>query len=230
MPDFNRNFTRIPNDILDGLCRLELSGSEMRIMLCIIRMTYGYNREFAELPLTVIAESVGVRTEHASRSLTKLEKMGIICRHAAKGIKPQTISVVEDAISDLQKCATVAENGNATVAENCNAGVAEIGNATIAENGNHTYKEKKKDIKERERKPRGPYGNVFLSDEQFSSLVTDYGKSNTENYIRKVDSYMQSTGRSYKDHEAAVRKWMDDDGVKKDDFDVSKYEYFINRF
>ncbi len=230
MATMNKFFTRIPNDVLDGLCRLQLSGSEMRIMLCIIRMTYGYNREFAELPLTVIAESVGVRTEHVSKSLTKLEKMGIICRHAAKGIKPQTISVIEDAISDLQKCATVAENGNATVAENCNAGGAEIGNATIAENDNHTYKEKKKDIKERERKPRGPYGNVLLSDEQFGSLVSDHGKSNTEDYIRKVDSYMQSTGRSYSDHEAVIRKWMTDDGVKKDGFDMSKYEFFINRF
>lgn len=226
MATMNKNFTRIPNDILDGLCRLQLSGSEMRIILYIIRRTYGFNRDFAEIPLSEIASVIGMSVPNISRTLKKMADMNLIERHAARGVHPQTISLGERLNSyqeqQLSETTTVAENDNPVVIRN--------DNPPLAENDNHTYKEKKKDNKERERKPRGTYGNVILSDEQFGSLVSDYGKSNTEDYIRKVDSYMQSTGRSFRDHEATVRKWLDDDGVKKDSFDISKYEFFINRF
>ena len=234
MATMNKNFTRIPNDILDGLCRLELSGSEMRIILYVIRRTFGFNRDFAEIPLSEIASVIGMSVPNISRTLKKLVNMNLLERHAARGIHPQTISLGERLNSyqeqQLSESTTVAENDNPVVIRNDNSPIVENDNPTVIENGNHTYKEKKKDIKERERKPRGPYGNVVLSDEQFGTLVSDYGKSNTEVYIRKVDSYMQSTGRSYPDHEATIRKWMDDDGVKKDSFDMSKYEFFINRF
>lgn len=234
MATMNKNFTRIPNDILDGLCRLQLSGSEMRIILYIIRRTYGFNRDFAEIPLSEIASVIGMSVQNISRTLKKMADMNLIERHAARGVHPQTISLGERLNSyqeqQLSETTTVAENDNPVVIRNDTPPLAENDNPTVIENDNHTYKEKKKDNKERERKPRGTYGNVILSDEQFGSLVSDYGKSNTEDYIRKVDSYMQSTGRSFRDHEATVRKWLDDDGVKKDSFDISKYEFFINRF
>ncbi|MBP7186348.1 MAG: replication protein [Ruminococcus sp.] len=234
MATMNKFFTRIPNDVLDGLCRLQLSGSEMRIILYIIRRTYGFSRDFAEIPLSEIASVIGMSVPNISRTLKKMADMNLIERHAARGVHPQTISLGERLNSyqeqQLSETTTVAENDNPVVIRNDNPPLAENDNPTVIENDNHTYKGKKKDIKERERKPRGPYGNVLLSDEQFGSLVSDHGKSNTEDYIRKVDSYMQSTGRSYSDHEAVIRKWMTDDGVKKDGFDMSKYEFFINRF
>lgn len=227
--NMNRNFTRIPNDVLEALCALDISGNEMRIILYIIRRTYGFNRDFAEISLSEIASAVGMSTPHVSRALKKLTEMGLLERHPAKGIRPQTISLSNEFMR-LPEMETVAENDNSAIAENGNSPAADIGNSALDENGNHTYKERKTDIKERERKARGQYGCVLLSDDEFRKLTDDYGESNTQDYIRKVDAHVKATGRKYSDHAAVIRKWMEDDNIKKDDFDISKYEWFINRF
>ena len=236
--NFSNGYTRIPNELLEAICGCGLSGTEMRTVLYIIRRTYGYNRGFAELPLSEIGKAVGMSRSHASEVLKHLEQLGIIERHASKGVKPQTISVasdfqqwnVENSAEQFRSEGTVPKNGNTTVPPEGNTAVPEKGNATVPSQGNSTYKEINKDIKEREKKPRGQYRNVYLTDSQYDSLVSDYGKSNIENYIRKVDSHVQSTGRPYADYEAVIRQWLTDDRVKKDDFDVSKYAFAINRF
>lgn len=118
--NMNRNFTRIPNDVLEALCTLNVSGNEMRILLYIIRRTYGFNRDFAEIPLSEIASAVGMLASHVSRALKKLSSTGLIERHSAKGMRPQTISLSED-FMQLPEMVTVTENDNPAVAENGNS-------------------------------------------------------------------------------------------------------------
>lgn len=229
--NITKEFTRVPNQLLDALCGLDISGNEMRILLYIIRRTYGFNREYVEIPLSAAAAAVGMHSSHVSKALKKLVSLGIIERHAAKGIRPQTISVRREfAESLLQENVSVTENGNDTVAGNGNEDITVNGNAAVTHNGNRTYKEIKKDIKEREIKGLGHYGNVFLTDKQLRELTDDYGETNISDYIRKVDCHVQCTGRPYSDYEAVIRKWLEDDKVKKDDFDIRKYEVLINRF
>ena len=226
-------FTRIPNELLESLCALGVSGNEMRIMLWIIRKTYGFNRTSAELPLSEIAKAVGMRINHVSESLKKLEEMGLINRRNSQGVQPQVISVEADTGSQKQefpKTVTVPENGNTEVPENGNPDVPENRNANVPENGNDTYKEIKERYKEKRRKtvPRGEYGNVRLTDEEFTKLSDDYGESVAKDYINRVDRWVQSTGRSYSDYDATIRLWLQRDGVEKDTFDVEKYRFVIN--
>lgn len=240
-PQIKNGYTRIANELLEAICRLNISGNEMRILLYIIRRTYGFNRSYAEIPLSDISAAVGMRREHIQKALKKLSGKNIIELHTYSGTKSQTISIVKDYQKWnvesvqvvccqnrqlLQKLATlsVAENGNTAVAENCNSTVAEIGNST--------YKEKKKSIKERdkERTPHGEFGNVFLSDDEINKLNQDYGESNVREYIKRVDEWVQSTGRTRSDYYATLRHWLDQDGVKKSDFDASLYDWVINNF
>ena len=226
-------FTRIPNELLESLCALGVSGNEMRIMLWIIRKTYGFNRTSAELPLSEIAKAVGMRTNHVSESLKKLEEMGLINRRNSQGVQPQVISVEADTGSQKQefpKTVTVPENGNTEVPENGNPDVPENRNANVPENGNDTYKEIKERYKEMRRKtvPRGEYGNVRLTDEEFTKLSDDYGESVAKDYINRVDRWVQSTGRSFSDYDATIRLWLQRDGVEKDTFDMEKYRFVIN--
>ncbi|SFX90680.1 replication protein [Ruminococcus sp. XPD3002] len=226
-------FTRIPNELLESLCALGVSGNEMRIMLWIIRKTYGFNRTSAELPLSEIAKAVGMRTNHVSESLKKLEEMGLINRRNSQGVQPQVISVEADTGSQKQefpKTVTVPENGNTEVPENGNPDVPENRNANVPENGNDTYKEIKERYKEKRRKivPRGEYGNVRLTDEEFTKLSDDYGESVAKDYINRVDRWVQSTGRSFSDYDATIRLWLQRDGVEKDSFDMEKYRFVIN--
>ena len=193
------------------------------------------------MPLSEISAAVGIRKNHVSEVLNRLSAKNIIELHSNRGIKPQTISIVKNyekwavescAVLPFLKTGTVPENRNPTIPEIGNPTVPENRNPTIPEIGNPTYKEKKENIKERgkERTPRGDYGNVFLSDDEINKLNQDYGEDNIRTYIQKVDNYVQSKGRPYSDYAATLRSWLDKDGIKKSDFDASKYEFLINNF
>ena len=227
-PQLHNGYTKIANELLEALCRLNISGNEMRILLYIIRRTYGFNRSYAEMPLSEISSAVGIRREHIQKTLRRLSERNIIELHSHKGVKPQTISIVKNYEKwSVENCASCLLPKLATVAEN--------GNTTVAENGNSTFKEKFKEKKERgkERTPHGRYGNVYLSDDEINKLNQDYGEEHIRDYIQRVDSHVQSTGKPYNDYDATIRKWLVQDGVKPPEqggFDVSKYEQFINVF
>ena len=234
-PQIKNGYTRIANELLEAICRLNISGNEMRILLYIIRRTYGFNRSYAEIPLSDISEALGMRKNHISEALKRLTVKKIVELHPNKGTKPQTISIVKNyekwvvescANLPFPKTGTVPENGNPTVPEN--------GNPTVPENGNHTYKEKKKIINKGEiKKPHGRYSNVLLSDDEIIELNRDYGEDNVERYIQKIDSYVQSKNKPFADYDAALRKWLDEDDVKakkNEGFDASLYDWAINNF
>lgn len=247
-PQVRNGYTRIANELLEAICRLNISGNEMRILLYIIRRTYGFNRTYAEMPLSEISAAVGMRKNHISEAIKKLSAKKIIELHPSKGPKPQTISIVKNyeewavescIVLTFPKTGTVPENGNPIVPENRNPTVPENGNHTVPENGNHTYKENKESIKERGKKiptPKkeniktkyGIYENVLLSADEYSQLVSDYGESNIREYIRRVDEYVQSSGKRYSDYAVTIRRWLEKDNVKKDDFDMEKYRFVIN--
>ena len=247
-PQLKNGYTKIANELLEAICRLNISGNEMRILLYIIRRTYGFNRSYAEISLSEIASAVGTRSVHISRALKKLSALNLIELRSSEGVRPQTISIVKDYEEwTVESCTelllpkmvtvtkngnpTITKNGNPTITKNGNPTITKNGNPTITKNGNPTYKENNKEIiKERgkERKPHGRYENVFLSDNEIIELNKDYGEDNAKKYIQKVDSYVQSKGKKYTDYDAIIRKWLEDDGVEKTD--IEKYKFVINKF
>ncbi len=218
----------------------------MRILLYIIRRTYGFNRSYAEIPLSDISSAIGVRREHIQKSLKKLSGKKIIEVRTYGGIKSQTISIIKDyqkwavetcASCLLPKTATVAENGNTTVAENGNTTVAENCNTTVAENCNSTYKENTKDsIKEKgERKAASPChagGNnkAFVNDDNYKRLVSEYGSEIIDKYIDRVDKWAFRKGKDLGECTDVIERWLEQDGVKKNSPDIEEYKKFINDF
>ena len=65
------------------------------------------------------------------------------------------------------------------------------------------------------KKKFGEYGNISLTDEQYSQLVKDYGESVMNDYIRRMDEYIQMKGKKYKDFNLALRNWIKKDGITK---------------
>ena len=52
----------------------------------------------------------------------------------------------------------------------------------------------------------GEYQNVFFTEEQYQKLTKEYPKDYQER-IQRLDDYMQSTGKKYKDCLATIRMW-----------------------
>lgn len=56
------------------------------------------------------------------------------------------------------------------------------------------------------KKKYGEYQNVFFTDEQYEKLITEFPTDYNER-IEKLDCYIQSTGKKYKDCLATIRNW-----------------------
>lgn len=65
------------------------------------------------------------------------------------------------------------------------------------------------------KKKFGEYGNVSLTDENYNQLVKDYGEPVMNDYIRRMDEYIQMKGKKYKDFNLALRNWIKKDGITK---------------
>ena len=226
-PQLKNGYTKIANELLEAICRLNISGNEMRILLYIIRRTYGFNRSYAEISLSEIASAVGTRSVHISRALKKLSALNLIELRSSEGVKPQTISIVKDYEEwAVESCAELLLPKMVTVTKN--------GNPTITKNGNPTYKENNKEIiKESFKYNKTAYGRnekVLLKTKEYDKLINDYGKETVERYIERMDNYLASKSREYKDCYAELLVWLDRDGVKKLDPNIEKYKCVINKF
>lgn len=113
MADLDKGFTRIANEILESLASCDLSGRELRLLMIIMRYTYGFQRKKAELSLSFLSKATGIRPEHISKSLKKLSDRNIINICPASGLSPQQISLNKGCSKwqGLPKTA-IAKNGN----------------------------------------------------------------------------------------------------------------------
>ena len=59
----------------------------------------------------------------------------------------------------------------------------------------------------------GRYKNVFLTDTEYAELLRDF-PDRLDRLISELSSYMESTGRSYQNHAATIRRWAENDKTK----------------
>ena len=232
-PQLSNGYVRIANELLEAICQLDVSGSEMRILLYIIRRTYGFNKDYAEIPLSEISAAVGMRREHIQKMLKRLSAKNIIDLRTNSGTRPQTISIVKNYEKwAVELCASCLLQKTATVAPT----VVQNGNSSVVQNGNSTYKDNKDNIKDNfkdRKKTFGRNGNVLLKNDEYNKLINNYGKETAERYIERMDNYISSREAKYNDCYAELLIWLDRDNVKKlsqDDFDADKYSFAINNF
>lgn len=49
---------------------------------------------------------------------------------------------------------------------------------------------------------------IFMSQEEYDHLVTDFGKDNIESILDAMEDYLLAHGKKYKDYYRAVRMWI----------------------
>lgn len=60
----------------------------------------------------------------------------------------------------------------------------------------------------------GEYQHVLLTDEEHTHLVELYGSSLNE-HIKILDEYIETSGKSYKNHSLVLQKWVHDEWTKR---------------
>ena len=75
----------------------------------------------------------------------------------------------------------------------------------------------------------GPYRNVHLTEEEFGQLKAEF-PGDYEERIARLSFYMASTGKSYRNHLATIRKWADDDRGRLARADPKDMPYSPDRY
>lgn len=71
-------YTRIANELLEVIFRTKLNATQLKILLCIIRYTYGFGRKEHELSLSFISKSTDISKRYISSELNKLIEMKVV--------------------------------------------------------------------------------------------------------------------------------------------------------
>ena len=70
----------------------------------------------------------------------------------------------------------------------------------------------------------GRYGNLFLSDDEYSALAADY-PDDLSRYLEELSCYLAATGRTYRNYEAGIRSWALRDHSRTKADTHKAYEY-----
>lgn len=71
-PQLEEGYTRLANELLEALCRSDFAGVEFRILLFVIRSTYGFKKKSHSMSYQFIADGVGISRRSAIRSVKLL--------------------------------------------------------------------------------------------------------------------------------------------------------------
>lgn len=71
-PQKENGYTTIANELLEAIYGRKFSASQIKILLIILRFTYGFNRKYAKLSNSFISNGTGIHEVSVSRELTTL--------------------------------------------------------------------------------------------------------------------------------------------------------------
>lgn len=77
-PQTKNGYTRIANEILENIAKIDLNGTQLRIVMVIWRYTYGFRRKEYEFTLTFLASALDTVKSHIGRELSILIERKII--------------------------------------------------------------------------------------------------------------------------------------------------------
>ena len=77
-PQIENGYTAIANEILDNLYKLSLNGTELKVINCIFRYTFGFHRKSHKLSASFIARWGNCDSRAVKRALKKLQQDRIV--------------------------------------------------------------------------------------------------------------------------------------------------------
>ncbi|MGY9986492.1 replication protein [Citrobacter freundii] len=151
--DIDDGYTRIANELLEAVMAADLTARQLKVVLAVIRKTYGFGKKFDRITNTQISVMTGIHHTHVCKAKNEMIAMNII---VTNGLAIGVNKVISDwNFSISQHGKTLAETANETLAESAN-----------------TYKptqlNTKETIQKKERKdpPKSPKGETGWQEEK----------------------------------------------------------------
>ena len=77
-PQTEEGHTKIANELMDALMRVNFSSYERRVLDCVLRKTYGWNKKADRISYTQFEEATGLNRWHVARALGHLITRNVI--------------------------------------------------------------------------------------------------------------------------------------------------------
>ena len=167
-------------------------------------------------PLNKVADLVDKGPSTVKNALNELETAGLIERRRCGNGMPNRIYVKQP---DSQEIALLMDKKLAARGpENWPPDSQKVGPQIarkLAPNkiGSSNLKNNLSRVSESARAVHGRYQNVFLSDMEIAELQAELPDL-WQQYVEKLSEYMASTGKTYKNHAATIRRWAAEDRRK----------------
>ena len=78
-------FTKIPNETIEALTKIRISGEEGQCLWLILRKTYGWHKDEDWISNSQFAKTTGIKKQSINRAILKLIKKNIVSQKAYKG-------------------------------------------------------------------------------------------------------------------------------------------------
>lgn len=117
-PQLENGYLRIANELIEALFKVNLSPYETRVLLFIIRQTYGFNKKMDCIALSQFSKKLGIDRRNVHRALKSLlSKMIVVSRDDKENIsyglqkdyhrwkvssKPMTVISRDDKVSSVE--------------------------------------------------------------------------------------------------------------------------------
>lgn len=74
------SYTSVPNELLEAMYQTDnhFSPNQMRVLLYLIRMTYGWHKARDRISLKRMSADIGKDRRNVTRAVRELERMGVI--------------------------------------------------------------------------------------------------------------------------------------------------------
>lgn len=129
-PQKENGYTSIANELLEQLYRRRFSASQLKILLLVIRFTYGFNRKTAALSNSFIAAGTGMHEITVSKEVGTLLRDNVLKLHKKPSFHNSRVIGIN---KDYEGWRNHLELASAlTLSENCDR-VSEMGEIELAD-------------------------------------------------------------------------------------------------
>ena len=77
-PQLEDGHTRIANELFEAIIRFPFSSRQLKVVMAVIRKTYGFNKKQDRLALSTISEMTGVIKTHVCQAVKQLGEMNVL--------------------------------------------------------------------------------------------------------------------------------------------------------
>ena len=135
----NKGFTKFNNSLLEAIMRADFNGTEMKVLITIVRYTYGYQRKAGTLSAACISVLTGKSIRCVKYALKSLTEKKVILKFTENNVNSYSVNDITqwEGYEKLHLCSEV----------NCTDTVKEYAQPGVQQTAHNKYNNINKNIK-----------------------------------------------------------------------------------